>query len=190
MKIGIYPGTFDPVHAGHVALAVAGIDEIGLEQVVFLPEEEPRSKQNVTLFKDRLAMLELVMHDRAKLKVERLHSKRFTVNATLPEIQHTFPDDELTLLIGSDVSYSLAGWEGIESLAKQCNLIVGVREGDPVTAIRKSLRNIPGLRYKLVTTDQYHVRSSLIKLHNGIEYVDDRVAQYIEQHNLYNTQNN
>lgn len=191
MKVGIYPGTFDPVHVGHLAFALASIAEQGLDMVVFLVEEEPRNKHDVTPLEQRLEMLSLTIKDCPELTGSTLDSRQFTVTCTLPEIRQKFPGSDLCLLIGSDVAYSLPQWNGIEVLLDECSIILGLRDGDRVDDLQAMLsKNLPTLQYHMVKTDKYHIRSSQIKLHGSTQYVDREVALYIKQNNLYGLANN
>jgi cytidyltransferase-like protein len=73
-RIGIYSGTFDPVHAGHMAFALQAMQEAKLDRLYFLPERRPRYKQGVEHFAHRVAMLE-----RAILKNQALSKKKLPV---------------------------------------------------------------------------------------------------------------
>ena len=132
-SIGIYPGAFDPVHAGHIAFAREAKRICGLDEVVFLPEPSPRGKQDVTRLSDRLALLRASLADEG-LRVATLTSQQFTVHQTLPEIEQLFPDATLTLLAGSDVARTFQyRWPGLETLLMRVSLAIGLR-GDDVPA--------------------------------------------------------
>ena len=60
-RIGIFAGTFDPVHKGHISFALQAIEAAGLDEVVFLPEPRPRHKQSVTDQSHRIAMINLAI---------------------------------------------------------------------------------------------------------------------------------
>src|SRR5258706_15577528 len=101
--IGIYSGTFDPVHPGHVAFALETLQTCKLDEVIFLPEQTPRDKQAVTDLSHRIALLERALADEPNMRVLKLRSPQFTVADTLPEIYAALKDTQLTLLVGSDV---------------------------------------------------------------------------------------
>ena len=78
-KVGIFSGTFDPVHAGHIAFALEAMESAGLDKVYFLPESMPRRKSGVTHYAHRLAMLELALKPYNKLSILELPDKQFSV---------------------------------------------------------------------------------------------------------------
>jgi nicotinate-nucleotide adenylyltransferase len=126
-RIGIYAGTFNPVHAGHVVFALQAIEAAKLDRVYFMPERRPRRKQIVEHFGHRVAMLERALKPHNSLDVLEMVDVSFSVQRTLPELQQQFPGTELVFLMGSDVVPSLQSWPNIEQLLKQCELVVGVR---------------------------------------------------------------
>lgn len=102
-----------------------------LDEVVFMPEMQPRGKNRVTGITQRIALIEQVISEFAGLRVMRLVSKQFTVTQTLPEIQRIFKDSRLTLLVGSDIARTLLyRWEGLDTLLASVSLAIGMRSGD------------------------------------------------------------
>jgi nicotinate-nucleotide adenylyltransferase len=133
-RIGIYPGTFDPIHQGHIAFALQAIEICKLDQVVFLPEIRPRGKENITDVNTRLNHLEQATKGQPSLITFLAMSSPFTVERTLPELRNAFPDSKMTLLIGSDVFSHISEWHNVSLLLRSVNIVVGLRHGDkPVT---------------------------------------------------------
>src|SRR5262249_18397789 len=128
--IGIYSGTFDPIHAGHVAFAAQAMRDCSLDAVIFLPEPKPRGKQNVTSLAHRCALIKLATEHEPNFSVLRLASPHFTVSDTLPKLQQKFVDAHLTFLMGSDVAKSLGHWEGVKTLLQHASITIGLRERD------------------------------------------------------------
>jgi nicotinate (nicotinamide) nucleotide adenylyltransferase len=156
-RIGIFSGTFDPVHHGHIAFCLEALRVCSLDEVILLPERLPRSKRFVTPLPRRAALLEKSVEPLARLSVAILDSDQFTVGQTLPELRHMFGDAELILLIGSDVVGTfLYRWEGLEELFKGTELAVGIRQGDTKQKITATLVQIED-KYKVT------VRYTLIK---------------------------
>jgi nicotinate-nucleotide adenylyltransferase len=129
-RIGIYAGTFDPVHAGHVAFALQAVQAAKLDRVYFLPERRPRAKQQVEHFGHRVAMLKRAFEPHPKLKVMELVDVNFSVARTLPKIREMFADDELVFLFGSDVVPSIADWPNAKNLLKDNEFVIGLRHDD------------------------------------------------------------
>ncbi|MFZ1324063.1 MAG: adenylyltransferase/cytidyltransferase family protein [Candidatus Saccharimonadales bacterium] len=128
-KIGIYSGTFDPVHKGHITFALEAAKQAGVEIVYFLPDLVPHRKEGVTHYAHRTAMLKLALRPYPALRVLELADKQFTITRTLPKLKRLFPHDELHLLMGTDVLQSLreGHWPHAERLLAEVRLVVGVR---------------------------------------------------------------
>src|SRR5262249_6224728 len=102
-RIGIYAGTFDPVHSGHGAFALEAIEASRLDEIYFLPERQPRGKQQVEHFGHRTGMLERALKPHPRLKVMELVDANFSVRRTLPQLRRRFAGSELVFLFGSDI---------------------------------------------------------------------------------------
>ena len=129
-RIGIYAGTFDPVHAGHVTFALQAITAAHLDKVYFLPERRPRDKQHVEHFGHRVAMLNRAAAPHPQFDVLELVDVSFSVERTLPQLRKQFPDAQLVFLFGSDVIPSLADWPKAERLLADSELVIGLRAQD------------------------------------------------------------
>src|SRR3954451_17379308 len=102
-RIGIFAGSFDPIHKGHIAFALKAAESAELDEVYFLPEQRPRGKEGITHISHRLAMLELAARAHAKLGVIDLPDKQFWMSKAWPRLRQRFPGDKLFLLMGVDV---------------------------------------------------------------------------------------
>lgn len=137
-RIGIYAGTFDPVHSGHVAFALQALEAAKLEKVYFLPERSPRNKQQVEHFGHRAGMLKQALKPHPQLDVLELVDKNFSVKRTMPRLHRMFPDSQLVFLFGSDVVPHLSDWPDIERLLGEAEFVIGIRSKDK----RETLRSI------------------------------------------------
>jgi nicotinate-nucleotide adenylyltransferase len=137
-RIGIYAGTFDPVHGGHVAFALQALTAARLDEVYFLPERQPRGKQDVEHFGHRVGMLERALKPHPQLKVLEMVDTKFSVKRTLPQLQQRFKGGRLVFLFGSDIVPGLADWPHAEQLLKGNELVIGIRSRDK----RRKLRGI------------------------------------------------
>ncbi len=136
-RVGIYAGTFDPVHTGHIAFALQAMKAARLDEVVFLPERVPRSKHPSEHFAHRVAMLKQAIKPHPNMNVMELVDKNFTVKRTWPELRKIFPRAELVLLVGSDVVEHMLGWPNIDILLRESELIVGTRAANEPAATQK-----------------------------------------------------
>jgi nicotinate-nucleotide adenylyltransferase len=154
--IGIYPGTFDPIHQGHLAFCLEVIKRGEVDEIVLLPEALPRGKPGASPIMTRLALLNEAVAAFPSLNAISLASERFTTRQTLPELRGYFGDAELSLLIGSDLVSSLHLWDELETLLEAMSLVIGMREAD-------TRRSVNGMLKRLGQTRQLTVRYSLIE---------------------------
>lgn len=164
-RIGIYAGTFDPLHEGHISFARAAIESARLDSVYFLPERLPRYKPYASPYETRLATLKHTLKGEA-LKLLELPNHVLTIHETLPEIEAIFPDSQISFLVGADVLQHMSTWPGIDTLRMNYELIVGVRTGYELPTISESLRALgfKGSNSIIVHTDQADISSSAIRL--------------------------
>ncbi len=134
MRIGIFGGTFDPVHLGHLILAEQCRDQAGLDEVWFLPSYHPphKARPELTRFEQRCDMLELATAGHPAFRIERIEKElpppSYTA-ATLTELRRRHPDHEFFLLIGADSLPDLPGWFEPLRVVSQAGLIVAPRPG-------------------------------------------------------------
>lgn len=128
-KIGIFGGTFDPVHMGHLILAEQCREQGKLDQVWFLPSASPPHKQgqSITRFEQRVEMLALALAGNPAFRIEEIESHRegpsYTAD-TLAELKQHNPDTELWLLLGTDSLLDLPQWYQPERILQQAGLLV------------------------------------------------------------------
>jgi nicotinate-nucleotide adenylyltransferase len=191
-RVGIYSGTFDPVHHGHIAFCRAAVQACKLENVWLLPERQPREKTSVTPFDERVHMLQLAVVDDPALQVLQLPHEQFTVGETLPVLTERFAGDELFFLVGSDVVQTFTyRWDGLRDLLKSVCLIIGMREGDSKDDVQTILQQVQieysvPLNYTIIESPKHHMASLRIRRQQHAEdELDPRVAAYIADQRLY-----
>ncbi|MBI1832307.1 MAG: nicotinate (nicotinamide) nucleotide adenylyltransferase [Planctomycetes bacterium] len=134
MRIGVFGGTFDPVHAGHLILAEQCREQAKLDQVLFVPALLPPHKQQqpLTPFAQRVEMLALAISGNPAFHIDELEKDRtgpsFTVD-TLAYLQARQSGDELCFIIGSDSLHDLAKWHEPRRILQMAELLVVEREG-------------------------------------------------------------
>ncbi len=167
--IGLYPGTFDPIHKGHTTFAQTTQKDCYLETVVFLPEANPRDKRNVTTIAKRAQYIKHKIAHLPGLTVSTLTSTQFSTRSTLPELQELFPDASFTLLLGSDVVRTLPyRWDDLPTLLSTVSFAVGMRVNDTeeeVVGVFNQLKEkyAIDITYSLIHTDHSHLASSHIR---------------------------
>jgi nicotinate-nucleotide adenylyltransferase len=191
MKIGIFSGTFDPVHVGHIEFALMAREQCGLLGVIFLLERAPREK-SPTAYKHRLRMLERAVGEHQWLSVREMPEQQFNVGNTLPKLLHDFSDAELVFLMGSDIVHTFSyRWPGLDELLKQVQLVVAARAHETVQSIQELLNDTYksyNLQPHFTVLPSPHKHLASTKIRTGEHFVTDissEVAQYIKAHKLY-----
>ncbi len=160
MNIGLFGGTFDPVHKGHMALARAALEQYKLHRVLFVPANIPphKQKQPLSPFVHRFAMLVLATADEKAFvpslleAPEELASRKgaapnYTID-TVRRVKQSFKvSDKLFLLIGMDAFADIGQWHQAEVLFRECEFVVASRPGyslaDVANALPEKLRPRP-----------------------------------------------
>jgi nicotinate-nucleotide adenylyltransferase len=186
-RIGVYGGTFNPIHVAHLALAEEIRERLALERVLFVPSNLPPHKGgHLPSGVERLALVRLAIRGNpafgaVDLEVRR-HGKSYTAE-TLRELAGRFPaGTELVFLIGMDAFEEIAGWHQADRLAAEAHFALFPRVGHPLadprryapqawglTAPRRlpgggqSWRTAAGTRVFLVPTEQFSIAASKIR---------------------------
>lgn len=136
-KIGIFGGTFDPIHVGHLVAAVNARHAVGLDRVIMVVANVPWQKAEVravSTAEDRLALVEAAVGDVEGLEASSMEIDRggesYTAD-TLAELHAADPEAELFLVIGWDVAQVLTTWARWEEVQRLATLVVVNRPGSP-----------------------------------------------------------
>jgi nicotinate-nucleotide adenylyltransferase len=170
-NIGIFAGTFDPVHEGHIAFCLIAHDLCHLDKIYLLPERSPRNKQGVSSVIERGALLELAVASIPELEVLSVDDDFFSVENTLPKLQQKFPDSQITLLMGSDVACdSLPHWDNLETLLPAVSFAIGVRTTHDREQVRTVLQKLEAtygpIKYRIITSPLGDISSSRARQEN------------------------
>ncbi|HET6201817.1 MAG TPA: nicotinate-nucleotide adenylyltransferase [Planctomycetota bacterium] len=201
MRVGVYGGSFDPIHNGHVAVASAARDRGGLAQVLLVPAAAPPHKEGRVLApaEHRLAMVVLAVEGRPGLEASDLEIRRggrsYTVD-TLEEVRALSPPGaEVLLVIGSDTLPDLPQWKDIHGILARTRVLTIVRRGfarSAVEGLRGSFtaEEVGALAAGFLEIEPVDVSATEVRerLRRGLR-VDDllppAVAAYIARHGLY-----
>ena len=134
MRLGIFGGTFDPVHMGHLILAERCRESCRLDQVLFLPTAVPphKSGQRRTSAQRRVEMLELAVAGNEYFEVERHEADRGGVNYTVDTLRHfleKMPQAELFFLMGADMLNDLPNWREAATVCELATVVSVRRAG-------------------------------------------------------------
>jgi len=198
MRLGIYGGTFDPVHLGHLLLAEQCREACRLDQVWFIPAGSPPHKPEhaITPGKMRAEMLEFAVAGQPEYTVSRREVKRsgpsYTVE-TLRELRQEHPEDELFFLVGADSLADLPHWREPREIATLATLVVVNRGNAPLPQLESLVPHLGREavdRILVVSMPGIDLSSSDIRRRvregRSIRYMTPRaVEQYIRTNSLY-----
>jgi nicotinate-nucleotide adenylyltransferase len=200
MRIGIFGGTFDPVHLGHLILAEQCREQGDLDQVWFVPAPRPPQKEGqvITRFEQRVEMLQLALAGNPTFRVDEVEKDRigpsYTVD-TLTELKRRHPEDELFLLIGGDSLIDLPSWREPARIVEQAALMVVSRIGATLPSAqelraRLALAEGTALRLEVVQAPRIDIASRDLRaraiLGRSLRYFVPRAVEvYIQEKKLY-----
>jgi nicotinate-nucleotide adenylyltransferase len=134
-RIGLFGGSFDPVHIGHLLVAQAACEELALDRLFFVPAAQspfkPATEPAPAAL--RLRMLRLALAGRVHYEIDRQELQRGGISYTIDTLRHyvgRFPEAKLFYLIGADHVPTLPKWRDAEALAKLAQFIVIPRPGE------------------------------------------------------------
>jgi nicotinate-nucleotide adenylyltransferase len=135
MRLGVFGGTFDPIHVGHLVAAVNARHTLHLDRVLFVVANEPWQKvgdRPVSPAADRLALVDAALGDVDGLEASRLEIDRggpsYTID-TIDELRRAEPAAEMFLIVGADVVAGLATWERLDDVRREVTMVVVNRPG-------------------------------------------------------------
>ena len=133
-RTGLFGGTFDPIHFGHLFLAQAAADAFSLDRVLFWPSPDPyhRANMHISPLSDRINMTKLAILDNARFEFSSFETELpgpvFT-SSTLESFHREYPDDELYFIMGGDSLFSIEFWKDPEKIFSLATILSGKRSG-------------------------------------------------------------
>ena len=196
MRIGILGGTLDPIHNGHIEIALAAMDVLGLDGVALMPSGDPPHKPRVTDKHDRLEMARLAAAQHPGLYASDVEINRrgvtYTVD-TLSALSVERPDVKWTYLIGADTLNTLESWREFGRVARLCDFAVINRPGCDVELAKlraKAIMACYDTKVSLLPLSGPALSSTAIRARVAAGEdiageVPAPVADYIRDHGLY-----
>lgn len=133
LRLGLFGGTFDPIHRGHVEVAAAVRQRFALDRICLIPAAQPPHKRTLTAAADRLAMVRLAVAGRPGWEVSDVELKRRGPSYTIDTVAHfkrqSPPGTGLFFLLGSDAFLEFNTWKAYNALVREVALIVLARGG-------------------------------------------------------------
>ena len=161
-RIGVYGGTFDPIHTAHLAIARAALDQAGLDSVLFVVAARPPHKHGNTYAdaEDRYAMVQAALAEEPKFEPSHIELDRdgpsYTAD-TLRQLNRQLPDAQLFLILGMDSLVELPSWRSPETILELAKLLVVDRPG--TWEVPALLEN----RFEMLAFDSVDVSSTEIR---------------------------
>jgi nicotinate-nucleotide adenylyltransferase len=191
VRIGVFGGTFDPPHIGHLLLASDAREALRLDRLIFVPAGTQPFKVNtppIASARDRLEMVRLAVADDADYTIDDTEIGRkglsFTVD-TLEQLSRKNPGAKLFLLLGEDTLAGIDGWRNPGRIRELATLAVMRRsgsEGSPVAAIADGVTTVSARRVDVSSTE---IRERLRAGKSIKGFVPESVERFIEARGLY-----
>jgi nicotinate-nucleotide adenylyltransferase len=195
MRIGVFGGTFDPIHDGHLAAAAAAMECAHLDRILFVPSAQPPHRPAALApADDRLAMTRLAIDDDPRFEVSDLEVKRggmsYTAD-TLADLHRDHPNDRLFLILGWDAARLFSTWHEPEKVTDLASVVVVGRPGmqSPMPSDLDSAGLDPGrVVLCLVPTPDVSgsgLRRAIAAGESAAGKLPPAVERYIAEHHLY-----
>jgi nicotinate-nucleotide adenylyltransferase len=200
-SLGIFGGTFDPIHLAHLAVAERAAEALGLEEVLFIPAGQPPHKPavEITPAEHRLAMVELAVAGNERFGVDRLELERAGPSYTVDTLEALHASraasgasTDLTLILSAEAFLGLMTWREPRRVLELARVVVAPRDGYPDAGPGFLAQHLPDLADRATFLDGPRLRLSASELRTraaaglSLRYlVPDAVAAYIGDHGLY-----
>jgi nicotinate-nucleotide adenylyltransferase len=189
-RIGLFGGSFDPVHRAHLAFAHAALVALALDELRWLPAGQPWQKtRTITAAAHREAMLRLAIEGEPRFVLDRRELERAGASYTLDsvrELQAERPAARCFLLIGQDQYAGLHTWHGWRELLARVTLAVAQRPGAPLAADPEVQRAaVQAVPLPAMDVSSTQIRARVAAGRSIVDLVPDNVARYIELNRLY-----
>lgn len=189
MKIGIFGGTFDPVHRGHLQLAQTARAQFKLDKVIFVPAYQPPHKQellSLTSAEDRCEMVRLAIESEPFFELSDCELKRKGVSYTfdtLSEFEKKYPACTFFLILGKDAFEGIDSWSRAEELKKKVRFLVAKRGPCEIRPLEGACAD--WIQMPLCPISASGIRAAIKQGGNVDDYVPLRVLEYIRARALY-----
>lgn len=197
-RIGVYGGTFNPIHKTHIEIAKAALNQFNLDIVYFLVAGAPPHKDTAEKISDinRLEMVRIAIKGQEKLSIDDREIYRAGKSysyITFSEYYKEHPDDEIFFIMGSDSLINFKNWVNPDVISEYATVLVAPRLGDDFEGLEKAIYECKTMfegdfmliDYKANGLSSSEIRKSFYNDENVKGYVESDVADYIFKHNLY-----
>lgn len=196
-KYGIFGGSFNPIHYGHLMICEYIKEEMGLDKIIFIPTGNPPHKELELSAKDRYEMVRLAISPNPDFEISDIETTRvkksYTVD-TIRELKKIYKEEKLYFLIGLDSLFQLKTWMKIGDLSQEIEFVVALRPGyldrEEINKEIDFLRENFGTKINLINTPLYEISSTdlrdRIREGKSLRYlIPKKVLDYIEESGFY-----
>lgn len=188
-QVGIFGGTFNPPHLGHLFAAQAAVEQLRLDMLLWVPTGSSYHKGNTGDMEHRLNMVRLAIADNPNFAVSTVDIERtgptYTID-TVTDLERLMPDTEFTLVIGQDSWNTFPTWKDSATLQRRVRIAVVNRDGADFGPERDRLRWV---RIPQIDISSSEARSRAESRQSLRYWLPDAVEEYITTHRLYQESN-
>jgi nicotinate-nucleotide adenylyltransferase len=191
MKIGLFFGSFNPIHIGHLAIANYMVEFTDLDKVWFVISPHNPLKQKITLLPDiqRLQMVRMAIECDNRFKASNIEfdlpQPSYTIN-TLTYLKEKYPDNEFVLIMGSDGLSTFYKWKNHKELISNYQRYIYPRPGTP-NELLQSIENGRFVDAPLIDISSTFIRNSIVAGKDVRYFLPEKVWQYIDEMNFFKT---
>ncbi|MBL7094497.1 nicotinate-nucleotide adenylyltransferase [candidate division KSB1 bacterium] len=191
--IGLFGGSFDPIHNGHLQIAAAAQEQLLINEIFFIPAAIPPHKQHITLTEanHRLRMVQLSVEDNSDFKACDLEIRRSGVSYTIDTLtyfrhNYNLTCDQLHFIIGADGLVNFHKWLEPEKILQCCQVVVYNRAGVDLEAVNENIKKkVFFLNAPLIDISSTTIRNKIRSGESLNEFMPERVVDYILSNGLY-----
>lgn len=187
-RLGLFGGTFNPIHFGHLSAASAACDALQLDRLLFIPAGQPPQKESSALAEaeHRYRMVACAIRDDARFALSdfevRREGKSFTIDTIRHIVAEQGPGIELYFILGDDSAANLRRWKGIDEMRQLVQFVSVHRHG---TYARPAQPEVLNVDMPTVGISSSHLRRELSQGRSVRGLTPDPVVDYIATHGLY-----
>lgn len=186
MKIGIFGGSFNPIHKSHIKIVKAVLDKNIFDEVWIVPCYAHNFGKSLENYEDRVKMISLAFEDFPKIKICEIEKGRKGTSKTydtILELREKY-NHEFVVIVGSDILYEIDKWSNSEKLLKEVSFVIYEREGFP-SFRKEGMKILSVVSEKIDDISSTEIRKRITESLRIDDLVPEKVEEYIIKNSLY-----